>query len=98
MQKKKCKIKRVGALKGGWRMDWKKKCKIKRVGALRGRLQKKCKIKRVGALRQVERDCKTKCKIGVGTLRGSWRVDCTKICEIKRVGALRGRLRKKVQN
>ena len=43
--KKKCKIKRVGALKGGWRMDWKKKCKIKRVGALRGRLQKKWKLK-----------------------------------------------------
>ena len=39
--KKKCKIKRVGALKGRWRVDCKKKCKIKRVGALRCRLQKK---------------------------------------------------------
>ena len=41
MQKKKCKINRVGALKGRWRVDCKKKCKIKRVGALRCRLQKK---------------------------------------------------------
>ena len=32
---KKCKIKRVGALRGGLQ----KKCKIKRVGALRGGLQ-----------------------------------------------------------
>ena len=32
---KKCKIKRVGALRGGWWMDCDKKCKIKRVGALR---------------------------------------------------------------
>ena len=29
---KKCKIKRVGALRGRWRVDCKKKCKIKRVG------------------------------------------------------------------
>ena len=41
MQKLKCKIKRVGASKGRWRVDCKKKCKIKRVGALRCRLQKK---------------------------------------------------------
>ena len=38
---KKCKIKRVGALRGRWRVDCKKKCKIKRVGALRGGLRKK---------------------------------------------------------
>ena len=41
--KKKCKIKRVWALRGRWRVDCKKKCKINRVGALRGRLEKKCK-------------------------------------------------------
>ena len=61
--RKKCKIKRVGALRGRWR-DCKKKCKIKRVGALRAGggwiAKKKCKIKRVGAL------------------RGRWRVDCCK--------------------
>ena len=33
---KKCKIQRVGALRGGWMVDCEKKCKIKRVGALRG--------------------------------------------------------------
>ena len=49
--KKKCKIKRVGVLKDGWRVDCKKKCEIKRVGAIKGRLRKKCKIKRVGALK-----------------------------------------------
>ena len=39
---KTCKIKRVGELRGMWRVDCeKKKCKIKRVGALTGGLQKK---------------------------------------------------------
>ena len=55
--RKKCKIKRVGALKGGWRVD----CKIKKVQNTRGLghlragggwiAKKKCKIKRVGALK-----------------------------------------------
>ena len=40
--RKKCKIKRVGALKGGWRVDCKKKCKIKRVVTLRERLRVDC--------------------------------------------------------
>ena len=35
---KKCKIKRVGALRGGLR----RKCKIKRVGALRGGWRVEC--------------------------------------------------------
>ena len=39
---KKCKIKRVGALRGRW-IGLQKKCKIKRVGALRGRLSLDCK-------------------------------------------------------
>ena len=39
--KKSGKLKRVGALKGRWKVDCKKKCKIKRVGASRCRLQKK---------------------------------------------------------
>ena len=34
--KKKCKIKRVGALRGRLEGGLQKKCKIKRVGALRG--------------------------------------------------------------
>ena len=36
---KKCKIKRVGALKGGWRVDCKKQCKIKRVWAIKGQVE-----------------------------------------------------------
>ena len=42
---KKCKIKRVGALRGGWRVDCKKKGKIKRVGALRGGWRVDCEKK-----------------------------------------------------
>ena len=43
------KKKRVGALKGGRRVDCKKMCEVKRVGALRGRrrvdYEKMCEIK-----------------------------------------------------
>ena len=42
---KKGKIKRVGALRGGWRVDWEIKCKIKRVGTLRGRRRDDCEKK-----------------------------------------------------
>ena len=52
--RKKCKtkiLKRVGALRGGWREDCKKMCEIKWVGALRGRqtvdCEKMCEIKRI---------------------------------------------------
>ena len=38
---KKCKIKKVGALRGICKVDCGKPCKIMRVGTLRGRLQKK---------------------------------------------------------
>ena len=48
--KKKCKIKRVGALRGRWRVDCEKSAKLRGLG-IKGGLQKKCKIKRVGALR-----------------------------------------------
>ena len=53
--RKKCKtkiLKRVGALRGGWREDCEKICEIKWVGALRGRqrvdCEKMCEIKRDG--------------------------------------------------
>ena len=41
---KMCKIKRVRALRGRWRVDYEKMCKIKRVRALRGagEIAKKC--------------------------------------------------------
>ena len=62
--KKKCKIKRVRALRGGLE----KKVQKLSVGALRGRWRvdcEKCKIKKVGALRGRWRvDCeKKKCKV-----------------------------------
>ena len=41
---RKKKIKRVGALRAGWRVDCEKMCEVKRVC-------EKCKIKGVGALR-----------------------------------------------
>ena len=45
--RKKCKIKRVGALSGGWIA--KKSAKLRGLGIKgEGRLQKKCKIKRLG--------------------------------------------------
>ena len=49
---KKCaKLQRIGALRGGRRVDCKKMCEIKRVGALSGGrrvdCEKQCKIKRV---------------------------------------------------
>ena len=40
---KKCKIKTVGALRGGLKVDWGKKCKTKWVGALRGGWRVDCK-------------------------------------------------------
>ena len=68
--------KKVGTLRGSWRVDCTKICEIKRVGAcelkrvgaLSGRLQKKCKIKRVGAL------------------RGGWRMDCKKSAKLRGLG------------
>ena len=78
---KKCKIKRVGALMGRWKVDCKKSTKLRGLGhqGAVGRwiAKKKCKINRVGAL------------------KGRWRVDCKKKCKIKRVGTLRYRLQKK---
>ena len=79
--------KRVGALRGGWRVECEKMCKIKRVrrrvecekmegwgikGQAEGGLRKNVRNKRIGAL------------------RGRRRVDCEKMCEIKRDGALKG--------
>ena len=42
---KKCKIKRVGALRGRWRVDYEKSAKLRGFGALRGRWRVDCKKK-----------------------------------------------------
>ena len=44
---KKCKIKRVGALRGRWRVDCEKKVQTRMLG-IKGRIAKKVQIKRLG--------------------------------------------------
>ena len=74
------KVKRVGALRGRWRVDCEKMCEIKRVGALRGKIKKVAAgwiAKKCAKLRGSGRGWSAKIK-RVGALRGGWRVDCKK--------------------
>ena len=75
---KKCKSKRVGALRGGWRVDCEKKVQNEEGWGIKGWItKKKCKIKRVWVLRVgLQKKCQIK---KVGTLWGRWRVDCEKV-------------------
>ena len=63
---KMCEIKRVGALRGGRRVDCEKMCKIKRV-RWRVECEKMCEIKRGGWRVECEKMCEIK---KVGALRG----------------------------